>query len=63
VIHLTKQEQTVLWVVLALLLTGLAVKTYRAKSAGRSAPEPAAIQSDSLHNPPDSVGDYADREH
>lgn len=28
---LTKQEQTVLWVVLALLLTGLAVKTYRAK--------------------------------
>ncbi len=62
-IHLTKQEQTVLWVVLALLLTGLAVKTYRAQSAGQSPPEPAAIQSDSPHNPPGSVGDYADRGH
>ena len=29
-IHLTKQEQFVLWIVIVLLLTGWAVKAYRA---------------------------------
>jgi len=29
-VQLTKQEQLVLWIVLALLLTGWAVKSYRA---------------------------------
>ena len=38
--HLTRQEQQVLWVVLALLLTGLAVKTYRARHPA-APPSPA----------------------
>jgi hypothetical protein len=40
VTYLTKQEQIVLWLVLALLLTGLAVKTYRAKHPPRVAHPP-----------------------
>jgi hypothetical protein len=36
--RLTKQEQLVLAVVLLLLLTGLAVKSYRVAHPGQSAP-------------------------
>jgi hypothetical protein len=41
VIHLTKQEQFVLCIVIALLVTGLAVKVYRTSHPPAKLGEPA----------------------
>jgi len=58
--YLTKQEQTVLWVVLALLLTGLAVKTLRARHAPQTAPAPSAEDPARPHSALGDRGLYAD---
>jgi hypothetical protein len=60
VTSLTKQEQTVLWVVLALLLTGLVVKTYRAKHLVPSRPPPAAEEPGRPHSSVGGEVSYAD---
>jgi hypothetical protein len=41
--RLTKQEQLVLWVILSLLLTGWAVKTYRSAHPPAKLSEPAQL--------------------
>lgn len=43
-IHLTKEEQMVLCIVMMLLLTGWAVKAYRTANAAQNAPIPAVTR-------------------
>jgi hypothetical protein len=57
VTYLTKQEQAVLWLVLALLLTGLVVKTYRAKHPAALPAPPAAT--DAPGRPHSALGSEA----